>query len=106
MSAEKNDTSDSLRPTGDRVLVVPDAPADTTDSGLILVSSHDDIEMSGVVAFIGPGPRCQSCGGPLRTDVAVGDRVVFAPNKGSEVEIDGTRYIVLAQDDLLGIVED
>lgn len=96
----------SLTPIGDRVLVLPDEPDEVTESGLVLVSSDDHVPMSGTVAFLGPGPRCEECGGAMRSDLKVGDRVCFAPNQGSEATYDGVTYLVLTQDEILGIVED
>lgn len=97
-----------LRPIGDRVLVLPDPPDTDPDSLIVMPETVRDerVEMSGTVALIGPGPRCETCGAQVRSDLSVGDRVVFAPNQGGEVTYDGVRYIVLAQADILGIVED
>lgn len=45
----------SIRPTGHRILVKPDTPPDTTDSGLILPEDRDHVPVSGIVAAMGPG---------------------------------------------------
>ena len=98
----------SLRLIGDRVLVLPDAYDAEPDSAIIVPESVKDeqVEMSGTVAMLSRGPRCPDCGGPLRNDLRVGDRVMFAPNRGSDITYDGVRYRALSQDDILGIVED
>jgi len=96
----------TLTPIGDRVLVLLDVPEDMTESGLIVVSTDDPVVISGTVAVIGPGPRCEDCGGAMRSDLKVGERVCFAPNQGSEATYDGVTYLVLTQDEILGIVED
>ena len=62
--------------------------------------------VSGTVMFIGPGPRCESCGSRVRGDLVVGDRVIFASNRGSEVTMDGETYLAIDQDDILAIVEE
>lgn len=96
----------SFTPIGDRVLILPDQPEETTESGLAIVRDYKEAEMSGTVAFIGRGSRCAECGNAQRSDLKVGDRVVFAPETGSDVTYDGVTYLTLTEDDILGIVED
>jgi len=96
----------SLEPIGDRILVLPDQDEDTSEAGLILVRNTDAVAMSGTIASVGPGGRCPECNHVLTTDIKVGDRVVFAPEDGSEVTYDGVTYLVLTEDQILGIVED
>jgi len=92
-----------IRPIGDRVLIIPDEPQTETASGLAIVSDHNEYEMSGTVAFLGPGPRCPTCSNRLRNDLKIGDRVAFAPNRGAYVDYDGQRFIVVDQADIVGI---
>ena len=98
----------SLTPIGARILVLPDEPDAEPDSLIVLPDAikDDRVDMSGTVSLKGPGPRCEECHGHLRSDLEVGDRVVFAPNVGSEVVYDGVRYVVLAEDDILGVLEE
>ena len=100
---------EGVRPIGDRVLIKPDEPETETASGLVLVKSefsYDDVPVSGIVVALAIGPRCPTCGGTLRQDLAVGDHVVFSPNVGANVTIDGAQYVTLAESDILAKVED
>lgn len=86
----------TLRPLGDRVLVIPDAPRETTESGLALVVDRLDPDVSGVVAAL--GPRC-------RGDVAVGQHITFAPHIGQEMAFQGTRYLVMRESEIAASLE-
>ena len=125
----------TLRPLGDRVLILPELPATTTESGLIL-AEHRKPEQTGTVVAVGP------CRHPLKADVErlaediesvwpgapedlnaaadllrtlvrkepqvkVGDYVVFSWTAGQElwVEDGQERYLLMREDDLLAVVE-
>jgi len=96
----------SLKPIGDRVLVRPDVPDDVSEAGLVIVRTYEEAEVSGTIAAIGPGGRCPACRGGLRSDLEVGDRVVFAAESGTDVAYDSVTYLMLSEDQILGIVED
>ena len=96
----------SFKPIADRVLVLPDEPDDVSEAGLVMIRTYEEAEMSGTVAAVGPGARCPECSRALRSDLKPGDRVVFAAEDGQEVDYDGVTYLVLSEDQILGIVED
>lgn len=97
-----------LQPLRDRVLIKPDVPPDTTESGLHLVSYWRP-ENCGEIAFVPERIQgeCPDCGARLFQPPAVtlGDVVVFSPNVGQEVTIDGTKYLVMREADILGVLE-
>jgi co-chaperonin GroES (HSP10) len=120
-----------LKPLGHRILVQPDAPAESTDSGLVLPQDRDHIPMSGTVVAVGNGPardakiraaaikRCISMVedvdevAALRAYLAqaerldslnVGDRVAYPVECGSVLTEDGISYIVLNEDDVVVLV--
>ena len=86
----------SLRPLGDRVLVIPDAKREQTDSGIILPQDRLDPDVSGVVAAL--GTRC-------RGDVAVGQHVTFGTYVGQEMTFRGTRYLILRESEISAALE-
>jgi co-chaperonin GroES (HSP10) len=120
-----------LKPLGHRILVQPDAPAEATDSGLVLPQDRDHVPMSGTVVAVGNGPardakiraaaikRCISMVedvdevAALRAYLAqaerldslnVGDRVAYPVECGSVLTEDGISYIVLNEDDVVVLV--
>jgi co-chaperonin GroES (HSP10) len=120
-----------LKPLGHRILVQPDAPAEETDSGLVLPQDRDHIPMSGTVVAVGNGPardakiraaaikRCLTMVedvdevAALRAYLAqaerfdslnVGDRVAYPVECGSVLTEDGISYIVLNEDDVVVLV--
>lgn len=86
----------TLRPLGDRVLVIPDAKREQTDSGIILPQDRLDPDVSGVVAAV--GTRC-------RGDVAVGQHVTFAAHVGQCLTVEGTPYLVMRESEIAAVLE-
>lgn len=84
-----------LVPIGNRVLIKPLQPPDTTDSGLVIVSDRVPETMGEVLAV-------PTVGEP---QVAVGDVVLFSWQAGQEVLIDGERVLLLHEDDVLAVVD-
>jgi len=93
-----------LQVLGDRVLVEPIAQPTETDSGIVLVETLPPEQM-GTVKQIGHGPACPDCGRVCASDVRINDVVVFPPSAGQELVIEGTRYVLVRQEELLGVVE-
>lgn len=83
-----------MRPLGDRVFVAPDHVPTQTASGLAIVEDWPQ-ETSGVVV---------SVGGKV-IDVKAGQRVVFAPNCGQEMQIEQQRLFVLRERDVIATLE-
>jgi len=94
-----------LRPLRDRVLVLPDVRKTETDSGLVLVLDWNP-DTTGTVAFVGAGSRCAHCGKGHDAPVREGDHVIFSYTRGTKVTLEGTEYLVLTFDDILGVLED
>ena len=86
----------TLRPLGDRVLVIPDAKREQTASGLVLPQDRLDPDVSGVVAALGP-----QCSGALKA----GDHVTFAAHVGQSFTLEGTPYLVMREDEIAAILE-
>jgi chaperonin GroES len=89
---------------GDRVLIEPIAQPTVTESGIVLVETLPPEQM-GTVRRIGHGPACPDCGAVCASEVQVSDVVVFPPSAGQELVIEGTRYVLVRADEVLGVVE-
>jgi chaperonin GroES len=92
-----------LRPLYDRIVVDPIEEDDTTTSGLIIPDSAKEKPQTGRVMAIGNGKRLDS-GAMTALDVRVGDRVLFGKYSGSNISVDGTEYVIIREDDVLGIL--
>ena len=92
-----------LRPLGDRVWVEPIEREETTASGIVLPETAKEKPMEGKILAVGPGARDEK-GARQPLDVKVGDRVLFAKYAGTEVKLDGTKYLIMRESDLLAII--
>lgn len=94
----------SLRPLSDRILVQRVEEDVKTKGGIIIPDTAKEKPIEGKVVATGNG-RIGEDGKLLPMDVKVGDRVLFSKYGGTEVKIDGTDFLILRQDDILGIIE-
>jgi chaperonin GroES len=92
-----------LKPLHNRILVERvDAEAKTA-SGIIIPDSAKEKPQEGKVIAVGPGNKDKQ-GNVIPMDVKKGDRILFAKFGGSEVKIDGKDYLIMKEDDVMGIV--
>jgi chaperonin GroES len=94
----------SLRPLSDRILVERVEEDEKTKGGIIIPDTAKEKPAEGKVVATGNG-RMGEDGKLLPMDVKVGDRILFSKYGGTEVKIDGADYLIMRQDDVLGIVE-
>ena len=94
----------NLRPLSDRILVQRIEENVKTKGGIIIPDTAKEKPVEGKVVATGKG-RMGEDGKLLPMDVKVGDRVLFSKYGGSDVKIDGIDYLILRQDDILGIIE-
>ncbi len=83
-----------IEPMGARVLVRPLEKETMTKSGLVLPETAKEKPQQGVIEALGTEEE-------MATDLAVGDKVLYAKYTGTEVEVDGTKYLVLEENDVL-----
>jgi len=93
----------NLKPLGSRVVVEPIEDEQMTASGIVLPETAKEKPQKGTVLAIGPGDRDED-GKRIAMDVAVGDKVLYAKYGGTEIKIDGKKYLILRESDLLAIV--
>lgn len=94
-----------FRPLSNRVLVRRDEAASKTPTGLYLPETGKDKPKSGVVEAVGPGVVNAETGSRTSLSVCAGDKVLFGTYAGTEVKINGVDYLVMPEDDILGVVE-
>lgn len=94
----------SLRPLSDRILVERVAEDTKTKGGIIIPDTAKEKPAEGKIVAAGNG-RMGEDGKLLAMDVKVGDRILFSKYGGTDVKIDGADYLILRQDDVLGIIE-
>lgn len=93
----------NLRPLNDRIVVEPLEQEEQTSSGLYLPETAKEKPQQGKVIAVGPGARDEA-GKRIAMDVSEGDIVLFAKYAGTEVKIGGTKYLIMKENDVLGIV--
>ncbi len=94
-----------IRPLSDRVVIKPAEREEQTKSGIFLPdTATKERPQEGTVLAVGEGRRDDS-GKLLPMSVSVGDKVLFAKYSGTEVKIDDEDYLILAEKDILGIVQ-
>nr|WP_044200264.1 co-chaperone GroES [Oscillochloris trichoides] len=95
-----------IRPLGDRVVLKPAEREEKTRSGIFLPdTASKERPMEGTIVAAGEGRRDES-GKLIAMSVQVGDKVIFAKYSGTEVKIDDVEYLILAEKDILGVIQD
>ena len=93
----------NLKPLADRLVVEPIEQDEVTPSGIVLPESAKEKPQQGKVLAVGPGRRDDS-GKHIEMDVKANDTVLYAKYAGTEVKIDGKKYLILKESDVLAIV--
>ncbi|HWP00075.1 MAG TPA: co-chaperone GroES [Methylococcus sp.] len=93
-----------IRPLHDRVVVKRWEEEKTSPGGIVIPDTAKEKPIKGEVVAVGNGKLLDN--GQLRAlDLKVGDKVLFGKYSGTEVKIDGTEYLVLREDDIMGVLE-
>ena len=93
-----------LRPLDDGVVIKQSEAEEKTAGGIILPDTAKEKPQIGKVVAIGPGKILDN-GKRSKMSVKKNDKVIYAKYMGSDVEIDGEKYVILKESDILGIVE-
>lgn len=93
----------NLRPLGDRVLVKRIDSEERSKGGIIIPDSAKEKPLEGEVVAAGPG-RTLDNGNTKPMTVKTNDRVLFAKYAETEVKLDGNSFVLLREDDILGIL--
>jgi len=95
----------SIKPLHDRVIVKRiDESADKTAGGLFIPDTAKEKPQEGEVIAVGDG-KYKEDGSRQTLDVKAGDRILFGKYSGSEIKIDGEEFLIMREDEILGIIE-
>lgn len=93
-----------VQPLGDRVLVKPVESKEEKKGGIIIPETAKEKPQEGEVVSTGKGKTTED-GKVLPLDVKPGDRILYGKYSGTEVKIDDKEYLIMHQDDILGILK-
>ena len=93
-----------FRPLHDRILVKRLDAGEEVKGGIIIPDSAKEKPQEAEVIAVGEGKKNED-GTRVPMDVKAGDRVLFGKYSGSEIKMDGEDYLILREDEVLGIVE-
>ncbi len=88
----------NIKPLADRVLVKPAAAEEKTASGIIIPDSAKEKPLRGEVLAVGNGTKDEEM------VVKKGDNVLYGKYAGTELELDGEKYLIMRQSDILAII--
>jgi chaperonin GroES len=88
-----------LQPLGDRVVLQYQEAEEKTQTGIFLPDSAKEKPQEAVVIAIGPG------NGDEKSQVKVGDKVIFSKYSGTEVKLDDEEYTIISAKEILAVVE-
>ena len=94
----------TIKPLQDRVLVKRLEAEEKTASGLYIPDSAKEKPQEGEVVATGPGKILEN-GNKIELTVKVGDKILFSKYAGTDIKLDGEEYLIMREDDILGIVE-
>ena len=94
----------NIRPLHDRIIVERIEEETVTAGGLIIPDSAKEKPQQGKVIAVGKGKVTED-GKLLGMDVKVGDRILFGKYAGTEIKVEGKEYLMMREDDVLGVVE-
>jgi chaperonin GroES len=93
-----------IRPLGEKILVKPAEVKEVKKGGIIIPDTAKEKPQEGEIVAIGGGKRAED-GKIIALDVKVGDKVLYGKYSGTEVKFDDKEYLIMSQDDILGIIE-
>ena len=93
-----------IRPLYDRIVVKRIEEQEQMQGGLYIPDSAKEKPQEGEVVAVGKGKRLED-GKVVPLDVQAGDRILFGKYSGNEIKLDGTEYIIMREDDVLGVLD-
>ena len=95
----------NIRPLYDRIVVKRiDEDVEKTAGGLFIPDSAKEKPQQGEVVAVGQGKKTEE-GKIIPLDVKAGDRILFGKYSGSDIKIDGNEYLIMREDEVLGVIE-
>jgi len=87
-----------IKPLADRVLIKPEAAEEKTIGGIIIPDSAKEKPLRGEVLAVGEGTKDE------KMVLKVGDKVLHGKYAGTELELDGEKYLIMKQSDVLAVI--
>ena len=92
-----------VRPLGDRIIVKRLAEEEKTKSGIIIPDTAKEKPQEGKVMAVGNGKILDN-GQKVALEVKAGDKIIFGKYAGNEIKIDGEEYLIMREEDVLGVL--
>ena len=93
----------NIRPLQDRIMVQPILEKEVQKGGIIIPDSAKEKPIEGRVKAVGKG-KIGDDGNPIKLEIKVGDKVLYSKYGGTEIKVDGEDYLLMREDDVLGII--
>ena len=93
-----------VRPLNDRVLVKRVEEGEQVRGGIIIPDSAKEKPQEGEVIAVGNGKMLDN-GTRIEPGVKVGDKILFGKYSGNEIKLDDEEYLIMREDDILGVIE-
>ncbi len=93
-----------LKPLNDRVIVKQSEAEEKTKTGILLPDSAKEKPTKGKVVSVGPG-KLDDHGKRMEIALRVGDTVYYGKYSGTDVEVDGEKFVILRESDILGVLD-
>lgn len=87
-----------IKPLADRVLITPNPAEEKTAGGLFIPDTAKEKPLAGKVIAVGPGTK------EVTMEVKVGDQVLYGKYAGTEINVEGTDYLMMKQNDILAVI--
>src|SRR5688572_24045250 len=100
---EADNMNMNIRPLYDRIVVKRIEEQETTRNGIVIPDSAKEKPQEGEVIAVGHGKRMED-GKLAALDVKAGDRILFGKYSGSDTKVNGTEYIIMREEDVLGVL--
>lgn len=88
----------NIKPLSDRVLILPAPAEERTAGGLIIPDSAKEKPLRGRIIAAGPGTA------EVKMEVKEGDEVLYGKYSGTEVTLEGEKYLIMKQGDILAVI--
>jgi chaperonin GroES len=93
-----------LKPLQDRVIVKQSEAEEKTASGIVLPDSAKEKPTKGKVIAVGPG-KVDDKGRHMEVGLRVGENIYYGKYSGAEIEVNGEKFVILRESDVLGVLE-
>ncbi len=89
----------NLKPLADRVVIKPTPAEEVTMAGMVIPDSAEDKPLIGEVLVADPGTKDEEM------QLKPGDKVLYGKYAGTEIELDGEKYLIMRQQDVLATID-